>query len=145
MFNRRETGSAELVLPDALRLDMLKHLEDAKPGEGCGFFVAEAGEIVEVVPASNVERTSWKYELDPDKMGEALVRQESGEAVGLFHSHPFSPPFPSQIDIACGYVGWLYIIAGLAEDPPLLNAFSVTEEGWQPLRLVATQGKELNE
>lgn len=131
-----ELKRVELVLPTGLRDVMLGHLERAKPAEACGYFVVRGSTIVEVVCADNVDPAGWKYELDSERTMEAIIRQESGQCVGIFHSHPVSPPRPSQIDVLQGYVGWPYIIVGLAAAEPQFSAYLVEADGyWQDLTL----------
>ena len=82
---------------------MLKDAQARKPEEACGLLVGrEEGDrikVEEVVPMSNLSKSSERFSIDPEEM--YVVLQEAEDkgmtVVGSYHSHP-SGDVPSCLD-----------------------------------------------
>jgi len=110
----------------------------AYPHEGCGVLIgtytADGVRVLDVTSARNLwtERAADRYDLDPDDMlaAQRSARQARLDVVGIWHSHPDHPAWPSQFDSDRAWVDFAYLIcrtvAAGAED---LNAFAVAAEG----------------
>jgi proteasome lid subunit RPN8/RPN11 len=92
------TASAQLA-------EIVAHLEAGKPNEACGLLAGQNGRVTKVYLMVNAAHSPVRYVIEP----EALVRvieetEERGwELVGIFHSHPGGPLFPSATDIDEAY------------------------------------------
>ena len=111
----------------AQRDEMLSHAIESAPNECCGYIRARDGAVEEVVRGRNLRNSRYGYELDPQSLLAANELDDEGFQVAIYHSHPRSPPEPSQTDINLAhYPHWLYLIVSL--DPaPELRAWRIAD------------------
>lgn len=111
-----------LVLSETLYHQIRDHLENAFPNEGGGFLVGtvENGQqtVTEIHPVQNVfaseeqfhrflaeDGAFWRIEDEADAKGLSLL--------GYFHSHPDSPPVPSEYDRVHALRSFSYLIVSV--------------------------------
>lgn len=131
-------------LDPSVQLMLGKHLLSCLPHEACGILLgtAAAGGILisSYVPLSNVAPDPLHaFEPDPREWVKALYSDPA--PIGLFHSHPISPPLPSAADMqglkALGPEFKVYLIGSPGTDSgllPVLNGFIISRES-------STEGK----
>jgi proteasome lid subunit RPN8/RPN11 len=96
------------------------------PRECCGLLLGAADDVVEAVSSANLASDPNRFLIDPAAHFSARreARRRGLSVVGFYHSHPHSPPQPSPADKAdASYDEHLYLIIGLAVDPPELRLF----------------------
>ena len=106
--------------------DIVAHARAAKPAECCGLLVGSASSVTEAVPARNLADLPTRFLIDPQDHINAIrhARDRGLEVLGFYHSHPHSPPVPSETDRAeAGYPEHLYLIASLASEPPEIRLY----------------------
>jgi proteasome lid subunit RPN8/RPN11 len=114
--------------------DIVRHAHEGAPEEVCGLLPGRDGTVTRVIRGQNVAANPRvRYELDPNQQYAAFREMEDqGESMlGIYHSHPFSPAFPSSIDLEMAfYPGSIYVIVSLV-DPhrPQIRAFRLGEGG----------------
>ncbi|WP_052380713.1 M67 family metallopeptidase [Paenibacillus camerounensis] len=125
-------------LDSSVQLMLGKHLLTCLPHEACGLLLgtAAAGGILisSYVPLSNVAPDPLHaFVPDPSEWVRAMF--SSPAPIGLFHSHPTSPPWPSPADIqgliALGPEFRVYLIGSPGQgglQPPALNGFIISRE-----------------
>jgi proteasome lid subunit RPN8/RPN11 len=103
------------------------HARETAPEECCGLLLGRGDEVVEAVRARNVaDDPATRFLVDPvDHFAARRTARERGlEVVGFYHSHPSSPPEPSERDRAeFSYAGHLYAIVSLQVEPAEVRLF----------------------
>lgn len=100
--------------------------------------LGHGGQIAEAVRARNTATDSNRFVLDPaDHIG--IRREARGrglDVIGFYHSHPHSAPEPSERDRQeATYDDHLYLIVGLATEPPEFRLFRFRDGRFAPVAL----------
>ena len=101
------------------------------PNECCGLLGGRAGTISTVYPVRNVAASpETRYEAAPEDLFHATrkMREKGEELLGIYHSHPRSPAYPSPTDVQLAfYPDAVYFIVSLADERTIMNAFRICE------------------
>jgi proteasome lid subunit RPN8/RPN11 len=123
---------AALVFSYELRSRLERWAGSGYPLETCGLLIGRRGEdlteVVDVTHARNIhnERAHDRFELAPEDLlhGDSTARAAGLDIVGVWHSHPDHPAFPSETDRSFAWEGWSYVIVSvLAGQPRELRSF----------------------
>jgi proteasome lid subunit RPN8/RPN11 len=88
---------------------MRADVSQRSPEEACGMLGGRieggAYETLLVIPATNMLHSPARYRIDPQEQLAAFMTFEAQglELVGIYHSHPQGPAYPSPTDIAEAY------------------------------------------
>ncbi len=88
---------------------MREEVERISPEEACGMMAGMANDTVYtvtwIIPAVNILHSQSRYRIDPQEQLDAFnkIEQLRLEMVGIYHSHPKGPDFPSPTDVAEAY------------------------------------------
>ncbi len=96
------------------------HAREQAPRECCGMLVGTPAHVTRAMRARNLETGATRFLIDPHDHIAALkwARERQLDVVGFYHSHPRSPAFPSETDVAeSGYSGVMHLIVGGAGEP----------------------------
>jgi proteasome lid subunit RPN8/RPN11 len=111
--------------------EMVSHARAEAPNECCGLVAATDGVAVRVYPATNAEHSPVRYVVDPhDQIRIQTEIDDNGWDLGaIYHSHTRTAPYPSQTDInlAGNWPDPLYVIVGVAGDPPDVRAYRIVD------------------
>jgi proteasome lid subunit RPN8/RPN11 len=122
-----------VVIPAAVRAELVAHARDEEPNEACGLLVLERGVATRYERGRNAAGSPYRFELDIDP--EVWFLEDDGVELAVFHSHPSSPPRPSRTDVEnIGlWQGKPYVIYSVREDS--LGAWTITDGSIQALEL----------
>lgn len=120
-----------LILTREQAAQVEAHARSEYPREACGLGGGRNGKVENVYPLPNAERSATRYLADPEAQLQAMLEIEDRgrEIVAIYHSHPSSPPTPSDTDLEmASYPEALYLIISLVErQRPALRAFHIHE------------------
>lgn len=111
--------------------EILAHVRAEFPREACGLLAGRSDVVERVFPMRNAEQSEVAYRLDPEEQYRVFMEMErrGWELVGIYHSHPHGPAYPSARDIETAYYPeTVYLIVSLAEGAaPVLRGFRIRE------------------
>ena len=115
-----------MVVPDAIRAELVAHAREEAPNECCGLVLVRDGIAVEYIRGVNKLASPYRYELYIDPFVWSEI-DDSVEQV-IFHSHPETEPRPSRTDreLAGLWSGRPFLIYGLKLDD--LRAWRVARD-----------------
>ena len=119
-------------IPRSIYQKMIEHARREDPLECCGIL----GGMIETAQKSfeirNLKSSSVQFVMDPQGQLNAFEEMEesSMEMVAVYHSHPHTLPFPSEMDVQKTLdPGIPSIIISLKEkDEPMVKAFRIEKE-----------------
>jgi [CysO sulfur-carrier protein]-S-L-cysteine hydrolase len=91
-----------LHLTQAQIEQIIQHLEDCLPEEGCGMVGGRDGKAEVIFPVTNELHSPVRFRMDPLEQLEKMIWIEDHglDLQAIFHSHPVGPETPSETDIA---------------------------------------------
>ena len=111
--------------------EMEKHAKEEYPRECCGMLAGRERVITKLFKTKNIAKSGDLYELDPWEQVKAFeeIDRLSLKLLGVYHSHPHHPCFPSEIDIRRAfYPDTIFFIISLLDfSNPQLKAFRMCE------------------
>jgi proteasome lid subunit RPN8/RPN11 len=112
-----------VVIPEAVRAELVAHSEDESPNEACGLLALRDGVAERYIRGRNASASPYRFELDVDP--EAWFLEDEGFELAVFHSHLSAPAHPSRTDVEnIGlWEGRPYVILSLRTGE--LGAFSI--------------------
>jgi proteasome lid subunit RPN8/RPN11 len=122
-----------VVIPAAVRAELVAHAEEEAPNEACGLLVLREGVAERYVPGRNAAASPYRFELEAPP--ETWFLEDEGYELAVFHSHLSSPPRPSRTDVEnIGlWQGKPYVILSLGADA--LAAWTIADGRIDPVPL----------
>jgi proteasome lid subunit RPN8/RPN11 len=95
----------KLLISRGLLEEVLSHCKEIYPNEACGFLAGEGHLVKKIYKIRNIKNSPVDYEMDPKEQlrCEKEMREKGLKLIGIYHSHPSSSAYPSQMDIARVY------------------------------------------
>jgi desampylase len=104
------------------------HARSEHPRECCGLLIGTAQAILKAVPVENVAADPFRrFEIAPEAYLAEIrrCREQGGDVVGAYHSHPRSAPEPSPTDLEMAFGDFIFVIAS-----PLTDSDDVDVRAW---------------
>ena len=108
---------------------MIAHARMGAPREVCGVLAGRDGRVEKAYPAHNAERSRTRYRMVPREQLRIFleVEERDWEILGIYHSHPSSPTYPSATDLELAfYPEAVYVIVSLVRGPSA-QAFRIVD------------------
>jgi [CysO sulfur-carrier protein]-S-L-cysteine hydrolase len=152
---------AALILPIAIRTEILRHLQAAAPLEGVGLLAATEGDggdeggqrseraggpavrAVRFYPGTNGAASATRYTMPPEEVLAAFedMRIRGWRLGAIVHSHPRGPATPSPTDLREAYYPEaLMVIVSFAVVPPGVRAWWVGAADGRPREVPVVGG-----
>ena len=110
---------------------MVQHAREEYPRECCGMLAGKNTTITKLFKIKNIAQRMDEYELDPLEQVNAFeeIDRLSLKLLGVYHSHPDHPCYPSGLDISRAfYPDTLFFIISLKDMTAFqLKAFKMSE------------------
>ncbi len=130
-----------LRIPAAHWQQMHDHVRDCIPNEACGLLGGAADSVSMVLPVTNVEASPVRYRMDPQEQIHALYLLEDRgvNLIGVYHSHPSGPSYPSATDQEPSASPELIQLIWSSSSPGWgCRAFLIDESGAQEISVLLT-------
>ncbi len=128
---RAADGGARLVvIPAAMRDEIVAHARAGLPNETCGILAGADGRAERFFPAEPDEPSPFYYRIEAaDQIRIMNEIEDAGlDLVGIYHSHVNSPAYPSRTDAEQAF--WpdaVYVIVSLAGGGADVNGFRIAD------------------
>lgn len=119
-----------VVAPSFLE-KMRDHARKTAPLECCGVLGGRGSVVTSVYLLSNDLHSPSEFLAKPEELFNAIrsMRKKNEDMIGIFHSHPNSPPTPSPADLERNYYpGLFYFIISLATGEPQTRCYIMDED-----------------
>ena len=118
-------------LPKELADEIVGHAREEYPRECCGMLAGKNAAISKLFKIKNIAHRIDEYELDPLEQVNAFeeIDRLSLKLLGVYHSHPDNPCYPSGLDInQAFYPDTLFFIISLSDShQPEIRSFKMHE------------------
>lgn len=119
--------------------NIVEHAAADSPREACGLLAGKGDLISLALPVANAaEQPEQAFALAPDEQLRRLkqIDEHGLDWLGVYHSHPGSPPIPSQSDLSgAADSALLQLIVSLANPQPRLKIWRIDGANALPLEL----------
>ena len=110
---------------------MESHARESYPLECCGLLAGKEKLITVIFQTRNAAASVDKYEIDPVEQLNVFeeIDRRSLKLLGIYHSHPHHPCYPSALDISRAfYPDTVFFIISLVDlQRPQIKAFIIRE------------------
>ena len=118
-----------ITIPQKIVAEIEQHARKEYPRECCGMLAGKDRVITELFKTKNVAKSIDEYELDPLEQVKAFEKIDrlSLELLGVYHSHPHHPCYPSELDKSQAFYPKtaFFIISLLNYQQPDIRAFRI--------------------
>lgn len=105
-----------LAVPVELFHEMIRHAREESPLEACGYLAGGEGTVARLFRMKNADASRTHFSFVPEEQFAVMkkARAEGLALIGVYHSHPMGPAYPSEEDIRMAYdPGLAHIIVSL--------------------------------
>ncbi len=119
-----------MVIPAAVRDEMIAHARAGLPNEACGILAGRDGRVERFFPAESDQPSPYYYRIEAhDQIRIMNAIDDAGlDLVGIYHSHTSSPAYPSRTDAEQAF--WpdaVYVIVSLAEPEADVRGYRIED------------------
>jgi [CysO sulfur-carrier protein]-S-L-cysteine hydrolase len=119
-----------VVIPAAMRDEVVAHARAGLPNEACGILAGRDGRAERFFPATPDAPSPFYYRIEAREQLRILEEIEDAgmDVVGIYHSHVASPAYPSRTDVEQAF--WpdaTYVIVSLARGGADVRGFRIVD------------------
>jgi proteasome lid subunit RPN8/RPN11 len=120
-----------LIVPAAIRDEIIDHARDHTPRECCGIIASKNGTMTTLHRLTNVEQGVDRYLFDDEEFFKIYweIENRGEELLSVYHSHPVSVAYPSKTDVEFAF--WpdaVYLICSLEfPEAPVIRGFRIID------------------
>ncbi len=129
--------SGLLRLPDRIHRELIAAAKASPDEEVCGLLAGTGDRADQRLPVENRLHRFDAFDMAAEGLIDAMrrIREEGWTLLAIYHSHPGTPPWPSETDLARNqYPEALHLIIGREEGDWRIRAFRL-EEGVEEVEL----------
>ncbi len=119
-------------IPRPIYQKMVEHARKEEPVECCGILGGMNETVQKSFEIRNLKSSSVQFLMDPQEQLNAFEEMEksSMKMVAIYHSHPHTLPFPSEMDVQRTFDPEMpsIIISLKKKDEPMVKAFRIGKE-----------------
>ena len=133
-----QLNKSSITLLNRHHTQIISISQQHSPIEACGIIAGEDLISRKIYEITNSLNSPMEFLMDPAEMVEAFWDMEihNWEPIAFFHSHPVSPPFPSQTDLKRNYYpDTPHLIAGQQGGNWVIRAFFLFKTNFQEIRI----------
>lgn len=115
---------------------MREHAISEQPLECCGILGGRDGLVSSCYPLRNeAQSPQTRFFASPEDLFSAIwqIRNSGQQMLGIYHSHPQSPAFPSRTDIEMAFYPDVVSFIISLQLTPLMRAFRIREGTVEPV------------
>lgn len=130
-----------IQIPQHIVDGIIEQAYNELPNEACGLLTGVDGIAQKQYALTNIDQSPEHFSFDPKEQFNVLkdARSNGLKIIANYHSHPATPARPSEEDIRLAFdPRIIYIIVSLAEEKPVLRAFSLVGSCMQPCEIQVT-------
>lgn len=125
-------GVKMLIIKKEYEQEIIKHAKEDSPFEACGILAGKKHQINKIYKMANkADNPGEFYFMEPAEQFKVIkeIRKEGLEMLGIYHSHPYSPAYPSKYDVELAfYPEAVYVIVSLKDlESPEIKGFKITD------------------
>ena len=110
----------KIILSSSDKKILTEHAENEKPNESCAILFGKNETVSEVFLTKNIEESPVNFTISNEQLieGYKIAEEKKVDVIGIFHSHPNSEAYPSNIDkkfMQSNPVAWI-IYSGATKD-----------------------------
>jgi proteasome lid subunit RPN8/RPN11 len=119
-----------VVIPAAMRDEIVAHARAGLPNEACGILGGTDGRAERFFPAASDEPSPFYYRIDAREQIRIINELDDAgmDVIGIYHSHTASPAYPSRTDVEQAF--WpdaVYLIVSLAGGGADLKGYRIAD------------------
>ena len=129
-------------ITDAVKQGIEAHARRALPTECCGLLSGNNGVITDLHPLRNdADKPETRYFATPEDLFAAMrrIRDAEQRLLGIYHSHPRSPAYPSVSDVEMAFYPEAFYFIISMEPRVDLRAFKIEGARIEEVAVVSNQ------
>lgn len=90
----------KIILSDIDKKILSEYSENQKPNESCAILFGKEDKVLDLFLTENIEKSPVNFTISNKELieGYKIAEEKEMEVIGIFHSHPNSDAYPSNID-----------------------------------------------